>query len=549
MTAIDNDLSPHSAYVSTHPGSSTVTATDMLLILRRRWYLPLVGCLIGLAVAGAYVTIAPSLYKSSARLLIDRSVNRFFQANKILDQPAFDDAETGSQIYVLSSESIILPIIRSMDLAHDPEFVGNVHDRGAESVSGAEPATGPELASERTAVETFLKRLTVAREDAAGVITITFASPDPKKAARIANAVVDSYIAGTSEARRRSTKMASQLVQDRLIELKHSVEDANKALHDFKTAHNIVNRGTGLLPTEQIPNLTVLLTNAKVQVDEAKGRLDRVQELTRREEASGTLFPDNQVILALRSKYLELSTKADDLAGRVGPNHLTVVQLRKEMNQTRAAIRDEEKRLAGSYVSAYQSARTQYDDLAAMVAKLSEEAKTEGQAQISVRELESTADGLLVLYNSVLEQFSQLNSQPLDPIQDASVITRAAPPLHKNSLKSLAVLVGGVMFGFLSGAGGAIAGELAAGVFRTPEQVKSATGIYCVSLPFVKPGGKRTASLPAKTNLLSRFTAKLGSRMFSTSEQATGTGSIMQPGTDSMLQELVLDEPHSRFTE
>ena len=298
-----------------------------------------------------------------------------------------------------------------------------------------EPPIETEAVLERTAVEKFLKRLKVSREDVGNVITLTFASGDAKKAARIVNAIVDSYIANTSEAKRRSTRMASQLLQDRLNDLKQSVVGANNALQEFKTAHNLVNKGIGLLPTEKIANLTTLLTNAKVRVAEAKARVDRIQEQKGSEEASGTIIPDNQVILGLRSKYLELSTKADEIASRVGPNHLTVVQLRKEMNDARAAIRDEEKRLAGSYVTAYQAARAQYDDLAAMVAQLSEEAKTESQAQTSIRELESTADGLLVLYKSVLEQFSQVNRQPLDPIQDASAITRAAPPLHKSSSK------------------------------------------------------------------------------------------------------------------
>ena len=518
MTVSDIDLSPHSMYANTQPGSPGVTTKDILLILRRGWLFPLVGCLIGLAAATAYVLAVPELYKSTAQILIDKSANRFFQANKILDQPVFDDGETGSQMYVLSSESVILPVIRSMDLAHDPEFVGNLRDRGTQSswFWQDEPPIETEAVLERTAVEKFLKRLKVSREDVGNVITLTFASGDAKKAARIVNAIVNSYIANTSEAKRRSTRMASQLLQDRLNDLKQSVVGANNALQEFKTAHNLVNKGIGLLPTEKIANLTTLLTNAKVRVAEAKARVDRIQEQKGSEEASGTIIPDNQVILGLRSKYLELSTKADEIASRVGPNHLTVVQLRKEMNDARAAIRDEEKRLAGSYVTAYQAARAQYDDLAAMVAQLSEEAKTESQAQTSIRELESTADGLLVLYKSVLEQFSQVNRQPLDPIQDASAITRAAPPLHKSSSKTLAVLVGGVALGLLCGAGGAIARELATGVFRTPEQVKQATGMYCISVPSVKASGKRIASL--------------------------------QPSTNSMLEELVLDAPHSRFT-
>ena len=56
------------------------------------------------------------------------------------------------------------------------------------------------------------------------------------------------------------------------------------------------------------------------------------------------------------------------------------------------------------------------------------------------------------------------------------------------------------MLGLLFGAGGAIARELAAGVFRTPEQVKQATGMYCVSVPTVEASGKQVASLQASTN-------------------------------------------------
>ena len=163
--------------------------------LRRQWRLPLSGCLIGLLAGALYIIYAPPPYKSTARILIDKSVTRFFQANKILDEPAFDDGETGSQIYVLSSESILLPVVRSMDLAHDPEFVGKVRDRDTQSLWDignlkkivkqsigweTEPPVEREEALERTALENLLKRLSVYREDAPGVITVSFASKDLK---------------------------------------------------------------------------------------------------------------------------------------------------------------------------------------------------------------------------------------------------------------------------------------------------------------------------------------------------------------------------------
>ncbi len=526
MLTSDYNPSPDS---NTGHGNPAITIADIILILRRGWRFPLLGCLLGLAVAVLYVLSVPNLYMSTARILIDRSVNRFFEANKILDEPVFDAAETGSQTYVLSSESIIIPIVRSMNLAHDPEFVGNILDRSSESSWGisklkkvvkrfagleVEPPIDPEAARERIAVETFLKHLSVDREGP-GVITVTFASQDSIKAASIVNTIVDSYLASTSDSKSKSTKMASQLLQDRLIELQQAVVTADKALQEFKIANNLVSKNTGSLPTEQIVGLTAKLTAARMQVAEAKARLDRVQEQTSSEVEPGLIFPDNPVIAGLRSKYLDLSRRAAELATRVGPDHFAVIKLHKDMDSARAAIRDEEKRLGEV---SYQAARAETTELAAMISQLSEQARMESQAQSTLSGLEGTAESLRDQYKSVLEKYNALNTQPLNPIQDAHIITRAAPQLHKSSKKSVVVLGGGLVLGLLFGAGGLIARELAAGVFRTPEQVKKATGLHCFSVPTVEASGNQSAS--------------------------------PQTGADStVLEEFVLDSPYSRFTE
>ena len=74
------------------------------------------------------VSAVPAPYKSTARILLDTSVNRYLQTNKIADEIAYDEVAIASQVYILSSESIIVPVVRSMNLAHDPEFVGPPRD-------------------------------------------------------------------------------------------------------------------------------------------------------------------------------------------------------------------------------------------------------------------------------------------------------------------------------------------------------------------------------------------------------------------------------------
>ena len=514
--------------------SPEINASNIIGILRRRWVFPLFGCLIGLAAGVAYIVSVPTLYKSSARILIDRSSSRYLQLNKIADAPAFDDSETGSQVYILSSESIVVPVVRSMNLARDPEFVGQPKVHGAEGkwdfdrlIRNAKQAIGwdadaainPDTALERTAVETFLKRLTVNREDVANVINVTFASKDSEKAAKIVNAVADAYLASTLDAKFASNKMASQLLQDRLVELKQQVDSADQALRDYKASHNVASAGTGLLYSAQMSSLNSRLIAARIAMVESKARIEYGQQSTG-EGQWGVPIPDNDVIRKLRSQYLDLSITANEMESRVGPEHAAVVKLRQRMDKLRAAIRDEEKRISKTYPSEHELDKARYDELAAAFAELTGEEKTSSEARTTARQLESSAEALRTVYYGTLQKLNEINKvQPQSiSVQDARIITRAAPPLHKDTKKPLAALGGGIVLGLLLGAGAAIARELAGGAFRTPGQVTGATDIYCGIMPTVEVQRSPRASLWGGA----------------------------KPG---IIDEYVLDAPYSRFAE
>jgi polysaccharide biosynthesis transport protein len=461
--------------VEPHQSSAgELSVSDVRWILRRGWLLPVLGSVIGLALAVTFLVLMPQLYLSSARILLDRSENRFLQTNKILDEPSLDDIDMAGQIYVLSSDSVIVPVIRSMNLTHDPEFVGRSFAHAEEgdvnpcarSFSGpcfsysvknlkdivlkligwkVQAAIDPNTLLERTAVETFLRRLSVERGDVTNIINITFSSEDPNKAAAIANAIADAYISTTGERKLKSNKLVSQLLEDRLMDLEQQSINGDRALQEFKTANNLI----------------------------------------------GVVAPENSLISRLRSEYVDLARKINELEGAVGPAHLAVVKLRKQMDGLNAVIRDEEERAGGS-----DGLKTATRDLDGPAEARNDEisanlAKFDGEKQTKYRELEIAARTSWALYNSDLRKFNEL-SQTQPDTEDAHIIARAAPPLHKNPKKSLLVIGGGIAFGLLSGIGAALVREWAADVFRTPEQVKRATGIYCTILPTVqstKSGG------------------------------------------------------------
>jgi polysaccharide biosynthesis transport protein len=544
-------LQPDDAYASS--GAPTIGIADIVGTLRRGWRFPVVGCLIGITLAASYIIFTPILYKSSARILLDKSVNRYLQTNKIIDEPTFDDAAIGSQIYIVSSESIVVPVVRSMNLAHDSEFVGPPKGDGGEtsklkeiakqSIGWVKQSIGwtsgttldPDTLLERTAVEHFYRRLTVYREDVANVINVTFASEDPNKAASIANAVAETYIATTLEAKLHSTNIVSQWLQDRLKELKVQASDADRALQNYRIANNLVRTGASPLNSEQIANLNTQLINARIALAEVKARLDHIVQngetitntvmadvLLNNSGRAGTLSValNNSDIVRLRSRYRELAERVADVESRVGPQHGVAVKLHAQMADLRKSIREEEQRIADSYANEYRIAKAREGEVAAAVSQSIGEAETNSQSQVTMRELESSAETLRNLYNSFLQKFKEINTIQTQtiPVENARILTSAAPQLQKNYMKPAAVLAGGLMFGLILGAGAALAREWAADVFRTSKAVEQVTYIPCLILPEVRPRRERAAWFLGRTRL--------------------------QP-----IEEFVLDAPYSRFTE
>jgi len=440
---------------------------DIPWVLRRGWVFPALGALLGLTLAGAFLMTVPAVYKSSARILMDRSVNRYLQTNKIAESPVFDDADIAGQIYVLSSDSVVVPVVRELKLDQDPEFVGRPGEPGKFGIKqfiktvrnsvlslqaefaglegsqidlrlGAGKAAlqlDPSVIKERTAVDMLLQQLSVYREDAPNVINIGFSSQDPVKAANIANAIADKYISTVENRKRSSSKMISQLLEERLLELKRQSDDADRALQDFISAHNLVGISVG-----------------------------RVVQGPQDDTAAPSLMPSstpNDLILKLRSQYVDLETKANELERQLGASHLAVVKLRNQMAEIKRAMKNEDQRNGLNDAD-----------------------------QAKLRDLESSAATLHNLYNAALRKSNEVNQIQPD-MEEAHIISRASPPLSKSYKKPMLLLGGGLMFGLLSGAVLALGREWLASVFRTPSQVRQATGLYCAVLPKVEPAPGR----------------------------------------------------------
>ena len=313
------------------------------------------------ALSALYLYVTPPTFKAGATMLIDRGKVQFFQQQQMfLDSPV-DAAAIESQIQILISDNVARAVIKNLHLTEDPEFgkrrpglLGSVVNFLRPSQPSSEADTTRGLVSE------FKGRLGASRIGGSFMIAVTFTSNNAERAAQIANATVDAYINYQLQEKFEATHRGNVWLQDRIRELAAESAVADRAVADFKAKHNIASTGAGrLLSDQQLSDLNTRLIDAKSQTSAAQARLDRLESiLTRNDDfddakvnAAVADSLSNTIITQLRTKYLDLLNRETDLITHVGPDHLAMVTIRRQMHEIRHSIFDELQRIAEAYKS------------------------------------------------------------------------------------------------------------------------------------------------------------------------------------------------------
>jgi polysaccharide biosynthesis transport protein len=471
---------------------------DLVGIARRGWFYIVAGTIVGLLAGYAVLNNLSPVYKASSRIQFERTLSRYMQSNKITNEPLIDDYDTLGQTYVISSESVVLPVVKALSLTTDPEFVGGGTESLGSRIRGLfrtaaraiglqeeAPKEAPtQEALEKVAVEGVLGKLSATRGDVASVINIAFSSKDPVKASTIANAVVDTYLEAGIAGKVKSTKIAGKVVQERVDELKRQAGDAERAVLEYKIANNLTGNSRGAA-SEQLATLQSHLTSARVAMAEARARMERAASAG----PDNSFAVDDGLITRLRSQLSDLSVRANDFENRVGKDHVATVKVRNQMKELREAIANEQQRISGSFSKDYELARARYDEISSTMTSLMGEEGANSDTQAKIRELESAADTLRSQYNRAVQQLSEMGKVEAQPsiAPDAIVLMRASPPTQTEaSKKRLLILAGGSVLGFLLGGCFVLLRDFPFGVFRTAQQVTDVTGLFCAVLPAIE---------------------------------------------------------------
>jgi len=212
--------------------------------LRRHWAMVATTTLGVFALAVVYLATATPEYTATGLLLIDTKSNTALRANApALTDANVESANIESQVELLKSERIMQRVIESENLVDSPALAPGLVARSIASLKGLIPLGRPVQTGENpkivSAARSLQKLTSAKRLGLTYVVEISATMPDPKDAARVANAYAKAFIEDQTRLREETSLRMSTLLQGRTDELQAQAQKAERAVEQLKFTSSV----------------------------------------------------------------------------------------------------------------------------------------------------------------------------------------------------------------------------------------------------------------------------------------------------------------------
>ena len=417
------------------PAGAASASVAMLIarLWRGKWWALGTAVVMVIAALVFSVVVKPS-YEASALVYIDPQDLQLLQ-NDISSRPPSGDSGAmfvESQSRIMQSDGVLGDVVAKLGLATDPEFMSKAKD----------PDPTGKLA-EQGAIDNLSGAVRVVHADRTYVIEIYARSEDSAKAARIANAIVDSYLSLRETQRAQQAASATSAIEQRLSDLRDDLSSKEQAVDKFKVANGIVAANGQNLVESRLNDANTALSAAQKAMDDAKTQLDQIgtagsnpaQFLS---SPAALASPD---LVRLRGDYDAAVAALQTETATLGPKHPTVIRARGQVKSVSASIAAMAARLRTSAKLQYDNAVADYNSATAAVQTLTTSFQSNDSAQIQLAQLQREADSSKAVYEDALLRSQQTREQEQINTANVQVISQATPPVQKRFPPRITVLI------------------------------------------------------------------------------------------------------------
>lgn len=377
------------------------------VILERRWLViatfvsVFVLCLV-------YLYKAPKIYQATTRIQIDRESSTFNLQDLVVSGGA-DTDYLQTQYKNLMSRSLIEAVIKKQKLNEDPRY-----------------------AKELDIAEAVADDITVAPIRMSRLVDVRVEHTNPKKAADIANTLVEEFIEQNAVLKQKRTLDTLFFLKAQANSLEKDVQEAEEKLHNYRTQVKFVSLD------ERYNVIAEALSQAQSRYTDAKARAENAEtvivELEQHVKAGKPVetFPAVASDPVVKDLQRQLTTQENDLAvllKRYKDKHPTIIAARSRIDETRKSLDRAVQNLVETLRAEARLTRVTEQTIGSNVKdweeRLTEWTKAKKDYDILVRK----ADTSKTLFNLVLSKMKEVELLGKDRANNIRIVDPASVPV------------------------------------------------------------------------------------------------------------------------
>jgi succinoglycan biosynthesis transport protein ExoP len=367
-----NDLTLQEGLQSSESASTPIADTLDIVeywraISKRRW--SILGLTLLVAILAALITssIRPS-YRGTTTLLIEQGKNKVVSIEEVYSQGLIQREYYQTQIEILKSEDLARKVVQKLKLTSHPDYDPRQSESGWFSrLLGLD--MDPNLAKRsdedvlKNVVAKLKKNLQVQLVRNSQLAQISFVSYDNKLAAAVPNAMAETFIESDLEARMAMTQKASEWLRDRMGELRGKLDNAERALQDYRDRERIVDtKGLALSgASKQLEELTRSLVESRQRRAETESAMTLVQQIRAgKSQANYESIPAvlrHPLFQNMKQQEAEADRRLSDAAKRYGPEHPKLIQAKTELETAKESTRRQTEIVVAGLAREYEVAK------------------------------------------------------------------------------------------------------------------------------------------------------------------------------------------------
>jgi capsular exopolysaccharide synthesis family protein len=313
------------------------------------------------------------------------------------------------------------------------------------------------------------------------IANIVVEDREAERAARIANALAETYIEHNLQFKLEGTREATDWLDEQLADLRGKARESDLALYQYRTKNQLLDVDLDArqnMTTQNVQAFNQKLTDARVRRLELEARRKLILEARDNIEEQESL-PDirsNQVIQMLRGHYFDLNKTKADVDTKYGDKHPTMVALETKIAVVKRDYIAEINKVLKSNDKEYAALVEYEKSLEKMMDREKKEAIKLSMMEIEYRPLSRDSENTQKMFGLVLNRQKEATVTGFSRSNNVRIFERAETPrapARPNVLVNLGIaLVVGLVFGL----GSAGAAEVLDNTIKNHEQAESLVG-------------------------------------------------------------------------